>query len=166
MGSIVGFSTPPAGASAESREPAGAGAPVDSRVPAGTGRLRNGNPPGDLSLAARCGARTRAGPGCRQPAMRNGRCRLHGGKSTGPRTANGLARCRGARLRHGGRGAGFTALRREGMRLRRGLRALFAEAAARLALDEETAVRAPNAVPAPVLAPDCGLDSQGLGCRE
>lgn len=28
-----------------------------------------------------CGARTRAGGSCRQPAMKNGRCRLHGGKS-------------------------------------------------------------------------------------
>jgi len=28
-----------------------------------------------------CGAKTRAGGICRQPAMKNGRCRLHGGKS-------------------------------------------------------------------------------------
>lgn len=28
-----------------------------------------------------CGARTRSGGMCRQPAMANGRCRLHGGKS-------------------------------------------------------------------------------------
>jgi len=28
-----------------------------------------------------CGARTRQGGTCRQPAMKNGRCRLHGGKS-------------------------------------------------------------------------------------
>lgn len=28
-----------------------------------------------------CGAKTRAGGKCRQPAMKNGRCRLHGGKS-------------------------------------------------------------------------------------
>ncbi|MBC7949080.1 MAG: hypothetical protein H7Y42_14435 [Chitinophagaceae bacterium] len=28
-----------------------------------------------------CGARTRSGGTCRQPAMKNGRCRLHGGKS-------------------------------------------------------------------------------------
>ena len=28
-----------------------------------------------------CGARTRVGGSCRQPAMKNGRCRLHGGKS-------------------------------------------------------------------------------------
>ncbi len=29
----------------------------------------------------RCCARTRQGGSCRQPAMKNGRCRLHGGKS-------------------------------------------------------------------------------------
>lgn len=28
-----------------------------------------------------CGAKTRKGGSCRQPAMKNGRCRLHGGKS-------------------------------------------------------------------------------------
>ena len=28
-----------------------------------------------------CGAKTRAGGWCKQPAMKNGRCRLHGGKS-------------------------------------------------------------------------------------
>lgn len=28
-----------------------------------------------------CGAKTRSGGACRQPAMKNGRCRLHGGKS-------------------------------------------------------------------------------------
>jgi hypothetical protein len=35
--------------------------------------------------------------------MRNGRCRMHGGKSTGPRTAEGLERLRAARTIHGGR---------------------------------------------------------------
>ncbi len=56
---------------------------------------------GDPNAAPRCGARTRAGGVCRQPAMPNGRCRLHGGKSTGPRTAEGLRRSRTARLVHG-----------------------------------------------------------------
>src|SRR5438270_619007 len=37
----------------------------------------------------------------RAPAMPNGRCRLHGGKSTGPRTAEGLERCRRAKWKHG-----------------------------------------------------------------
>jgi len=97
---------------------------------AGTGSLRNGNPPGDLRLAARCGARTRAGHPCRQPAMKNGRCRLHGGKSTGPRTAAGRERCRRARWVHGGRSAAFAGMRREGAARRRRIRALCAAIAA------------------------------------
>jgi hypothetical protein len=60
------------------------------------GRLKYGNPSGDYLAAPRCGARTRAGCSCRQPAMANGRCRFHGGKSTGPRTAAGLAGSRAA----------------------------------------------------------------------
>ena len=49
----------------------------------------------------RCGARTRSGNACRSPAMANGRCRMHGGKSTGPPTAEGLQRMRKARTIHG-----------------------------------------------------------------
>lgn len=52
-----------------------------------------------------CGARTRRGFACQQPAMANGRCRLHGGRSTGPRTREGLDRSRFARWRHGRRSA-------------------------------------------------------------
>ena len=37
------------------------------------------------SEMARCGAKTRAGRPCGQFAMPNGRCRFHGGKSSGPR---------------------------------------------------------------------------------
>jgi hypothetical protein len=33
--------------------------------------------------------------------MANGRCRMHGGASTGPRTPEGLARSRHARWKHG-----------------------------------------------------------------
>jgi hypothetical protein len=44
--------------------------------------------------------------------MRNGRCRMHGGASTGPRTAEGLARLRAARTRHGAYTAEALALRR------------------------------------------------------
>ncbi|MFH1974657.1 MAG: HGGxSTG domain-containing protein [Pseudomonadota bacterium] len=36
----------------------------------------------------RCGAKTRSGTPCKSPAMTNGRCRLHGGKSTGPPKGN------------------------------------------------------------------------------
>ena len=79
------------------------------------GRLRHGNPSGDYAKAPRCGARTRAGGCCRQPAMKNGRCRMHGGLSTGPRTAEGLARSRRARWKHGFDSAEIRALRRETM---------------------------------------------------
>ena len=41
----------------------------------------------------RCGAKTRRGTLCQCPAKQTvGRCRLHGGASTGPRTKDGLAR--------------------------------------------------------------------------
>jgi hypothetical protein len=83
--------------------------PADRR-----GRLRNGAASGDFLAAPRCGARTRAGSCCRQPAMRNGRCRMHGGLSTGPRTAAGRARCAAARRTHGFYSAEIVALRRAG----------------------------------------------------
>lgn len=51
--------------------------------------------------ASRCGAKTRKGTPCRAPAMKNGRCRLHGGKSTGPKTPEGIERIRQAHLKHG-----------------------------------------------------------------
>jgi hypothetical protein len=65
------------------------------------GPLRNGNRRGDPNLAPRCAARTRTGKPCRSPAMENGRCRMHGGASTGPRTAAGRERSRAANLVHG-----------------------------------------------------------------
>ncbi len=48
----------------------------------------------------KCGARTRAGGRCKAPATwdyerdrpRSGRCRMHGGLATGPRTPEGLQR--------------------------------------------------------------------------
>jgi len=65
------------------------------------GKLKNGNPSGDFSKAARCGAKTRRGTSCQCPAMKNGRCRLHGGLSTGPRTEAGIESIRRARTKHG-----------------------------------------------------------------
>jgi len=88
------------------------------------GCLKNGNPAGDYLKSPRCGARTRAGCGCRQPAMANGRCRLHGGLSTGPRTPEGLARCRAARLQHGYRSGEVIGLRRRAAHAARRLRSL------------------------------------------
>ena len=90
------------------------------------GRLRNGATPGDFLAAPRCGARTRAGCCCRQPAMGNGRCRLHGGLSTGPRTAEGRARCARARRIHGFYSAEMIALRRAAAAHCRRVDALFA----------------------------------------
>jgi hypothetical protein len=107
--------------------------PLGTRPP-GTGPLRNGNPRGNPNLAPRCGAKTRAprsGP-CRAPAMKNGRCRLHGGKSTGPRTEEGLARMRAANTTHGF----YTA---ENKAARRRVAAVKAEARALLALQRAAA---------------------------
>ena len=73
------------------------------------GKLLNGNRSGDPSTAPRCGAKTRAGAPCRGPGMwseksqRFTRCRLHGGKSTGPRTPEGLEKCRRSNWKHGKR---------------------------------------------------------------
>lgn len=63
-----------------------------------------------------CGARTRQQGLCRHLAMANGRCRFHGGLSTGARTHEGLARARAAVTTHGQRTASareFRALLRE-----------------------------------------------------
>ncbi len=50
-----------------------------------------------------CGAKARQRNGlpCRQPAMKNGRCRMHGGKCTGPKTKEGKLRSAQANLKHG-----------------------------------------------------------------
>ena len=50
----------------------------------------------------RCGARTKAGGPCQRPAVaRTGRCPNHGGKSTGPRTKEGITRIVAAKTTHG-----------------------------------------------------------------
>ena len=65
-------------------------------APALAARLERAN------SSKRCGARRkRDGQPCQQPAMPNGRCRLHGGLSTGPQTAEGKARIGAAALKHG-----------------------------------------------------------------
>src|ERR1041385_1352231 len=70
------------------------------------GRLKNGNRSGDYMKAPRCGARNRQGQPCRCPAIRGKqRCRLHGGKSTGPRTKEGFHRIRSANWKDGSRSA-------------------------------------------------------------
>jgi len=50
----------------------------------------------------RCGAKTRKGTPCQRPArLPVGRCKLHGGASTGPSTKDGLARLTEAKIKHG-----------------------------------------------------------------
>lgn len=46
-----------------------------------------------MRMIKQCGASTGSdGAACKKTALVNGRCRLHGGKSTGPKTAEGRAR--------------------------------------------------------------------------
>jgi len=50
----------------------------------------------------RCEARTRRGTLCQRPGNKiNGRCKLHGGRSTGPKTELGLARLTASKITHG-----------------------------------------------------------------
>ena len=77
--------------------------------------------------APRCGAKTRKGISCRAPAMRNGRCRLHGGKSSGPRTTEGIEKIRQAHLKHGLYTKDVIASRKEFSNLLRQLRETIKE---------------------------------------
>ena len=81
------------------REPhAGAIAGIQALAERETERRRGHVTP--KCLRPRCGARTRTGQACQARAVwdrerdrpRNGRCRLHGGLSTGPKTPEGKAR--------------------------------------------------------------------------
>lgn len=74
-----------------------------------------------MHLSPRCGARTRNGHPCRSPAMTNGRCRMHGGKSPGAPLGNSFAR------KHGRYSAEAFARRRELATLLRNMRELLAE---------------------------------------
>ena len=77
-------------------------APQNPPAPPDPGPPRSGHPRGNPNLAPRCGAKARTtGCPCRAPAMPNGRCRMHGGKSTGPRTPKGFADLAEARTKHG-----------------------------------------------------------------
>jgi len=50
----------------------------------------------------RCEARTRKGMPCQRPGNKfNGRCKLHGGRSFGPSTEEGLARLVASKTTHG-----------------------------------------------------------------
>ena len=59
---------------------------------------------GDSWTGQRCLAKTRGGSPCQKAAIAGkGRCRLHGGASTGPRTVEGRARIAAANFKHGNR---------------------------------------------------------------
>jgi hypothetical protein len=61
----------------------------------------------------KCGAKCRSGEPCKNAAMKNGRCRMHGGKSTG------------APIKHGQRTKAAVAQRREDRGLIMALRKVF-----------------------------------------
>ena len=70
-----------------------------------------------IHLSPRCGAQTRSGSACQSPAMPNGRCRMHGGKSPGAPNGNQNA------FKHGRYTAEAVASRREVAALLRSMRA-------------------------------------------
>lgn len=76
-------------------------------------------------MSAICGAKARTNnhQPCRQPAMANGRCRLHGGKCTGPKTEEGKIRIRIANTKHGFYSKEAIAERRESRELIKAIRA-------------------------------------------
>jgi hypothetical protein len=71
-----------------------------------------------MLTSPRCGARTRAGLPCRAPAMPNGRCRMHGGRSPGAPKGNRNA------VKHGRYDTEAVGRRREISALLRNMRAL------------------------------------------
>ena len=81
---------------ARADEPAGPGEPGESGD-----STELGEPAGPGDPAACCGARTRGGAPCGAVPMANGRCRIHGGTSTGPRTMEGMARMIASKTTHG-----------------------------------------------------------------
>ena len=71
----------------------------------------------------RCGAKTRRGVPCQRPAnKRNGRCRLHGGASSGPRTEQGRAKIAAANTTTGQHTKAMIARRKEDAKIAKGLR--------------------------------------------
>ena len=62
--------------------------------------------------------------------MPNGRCRMHGGMSTGAKTAEGIERIRAARTKHGRYSAATVARRRAARQAIRTIRELLRSVAA------------------------------------
>ena len=93
---------------------------VETRGGEGSHRNQRNNPMHlDMHQAPRCRARTRRGSLCQSPAMKNGRCRMHGGMSPGAPKGNKNA------LKHGRYTAEAIALRREVAELIRAARELI-----------------------------------------
>ena len=62
----------------------------------------------------RCCARTRRGTACQKPPMKGKkRCKLHGGRSSGPKTLEGRVRIAMARWKHGRRSKRFVEQRKK-----------------------------------------------------
>ena len=60
----------------------------------------------------RCNARTRRGTTCQKPPVKGKkRCRLHAGRSSGPKSAEGRARIAAAHWKHGRRSKKFVEMR-------------------------------------------------------
>ena len=55
----------------------------------------------NIKNAKKCGAKTRKATSCLSPAMKNGRCRMHGGKSTGAKTLAGIEKIKKSNLKNG-----------------------------------------------------------------
>lgn len=71
----------------------------------------------------RCGAKTRRGTPCQRPARKvNGKCRLHGGRSTGAKTQEGRAKIAAANLKTGEFTKEKIAKRKEDAKIAKGLR--------------------------------------------
>jgi hypothetical protein len=94
--------------------------PLRNRLPPFHRPPRPNTMPGKLPmhLSPRCGARTRSKTLCQAPAMPNGRCRMHGGKSPGAPRGNQNA------FRHGRYSAEAISRRRSIAALLRNIRAL------------------------------------------
>jgi uncharacterized protein YjcR len=74
-----------------------------------------------MHKSPRCGARTRRQASCQSPAMANGRCRMHGGKSIGAPKGNQNA------YKHGYYSAASMAQRRDVSELIRSMKDLAGE---------------------------------------
>lgn len=70
-----------------------------------------------------CGAKNRQGNACTALGMKNGRCRFHGGKSTGPKTLEGKQRSKRGNWKHGLYSAEAKTERKEAQALLRSVKA-------------------------------------------